>query len=196
MIGKLTAVLAFSLAWLAAPAVWADPGSGQRECCDYNGFYAGIGGGIAVESFDGGSSDNSAVSDMRVGYRFLDFLAIEGEGEYMWNYNGNSGRYTNGDTSIWAGWLNGKVYPLAPWTGFIQPYGLAGVGAMWADVKNTTAPGVPLDAHNIGWHFGGGIDFFLTEHIFLTTDAVYVLPTGSLKRLEQVVVGGAISYRF
>jgi hypothetical protein len=44
--------------------------------------------------------------------------------------------------------------------------------------------------------FGGGIDIFITRHVFLTADAAYVLPTGHLSELKQVQIGGALQYRF
>jgi len=196
MLWKLTAMLAFSLVWLAAPAVRAESGSDKRECCDYNGFYAGIGGAYSFESFQGGNSGNSPVNNARVGYRFMDFLAVEGQGEYSWLFNGSSGRYNGGDTSIWSGWLNAKLYPTARWTGFIQPYVLAGAGWMWEDTTGTSAPGFNQNNNGFAGRFGGGIDFFLTEHLFLTADAAYLLPSGDVKRLNQTMVGGAIQYRF
>ena len=117
MLWKLTAVLAFSLAWLPASAVRAD--GDTPECCNYNGFYIGVGGGFAIEDFDKGGADNSAVANLRVGYRFLDFLAIEGLGEFEPHFNGKSGNYLSADVQIWSGWLNAKVYPVARWTGCV-----------------------------------------------------------------------------
>jgi len=193
MLWKLTAVLAFSLAWLPAPAVRADD---TPECCDYNGLYVGVGGGFAIEDFDGGNADNGSYVNARVGYRFLDFLAVEGMGEYMPHFNGKSGRYLSADTSIWSGWFNTKLYPTARWTGFIQPYLLAGVGGMWGDTKGGVLALNQINDNGLAGRFGTGIDFFLTEHLFLTTDAAYLLPTGDAHELDQVVVGGALQYRF
>jgi len=193
MLWKLTAVLAFSLAWLPAPAVRAESGSDGRECCDYNGFYGGVGGGYSFESFNGGNAGNSAVVNARAGYRFLDFLALEGEGQYLPHFNGKSGRYNSAHTSIWAGWLNAKLYPAARWTGFIQPYLLAGAGWMWEDTKGG---GNNVNDNDFSGRFGGGIDYFLTEHLYLTTDASYLVPTGDVKRLDQVLLGGSVNFRF
>lgn len=192
MLWKLTAVLAFSLACLPAPAVRADD---TPECCNYNGFYIGVGGGFAIEDFDGGNADNGAAVNARVGYRFLDFLAIEGMGEYMPHFNGKSGTYLSADTSIWSGWLNAKLYPTARWTGFLQPYLLAGAGGMWGDTKGGLVLN-NLNDNGFAGRFGAGIDFFLTEHVFLTTDAAYLAPTGDASNLDQVVVGGSLQYRF
>lgn len=191
MLWKLTAVLAFSLAWLSAPVARAE--GETPECCDYNGFYAGIGGGYSFESFNGGNAGNSGVVNGRIGYRFLDFVAIEGLGEYMPEFNGKSGRYNGTKTALWTGNLNAKLYPAARWTGFVQPYVLAGVGWMFEDTD-----GSPNGRSKNGFmaRYGGGIDWFVTEHFYLTTDAAYINPQGGAKRFDQVVVGGALNYRF
>jgi opacity protein-like surface antigen len=193
MAWKLSVVLAFAIVWLAAPAVRAE--SDTPECCDYNGLYAGIGGGYAIEDFDGGNSDNGSYVNLRLGYRFLDFVALEALGEFEPEFDGKSGRYTSGHTSIWSGFVNAKVYPAARWTGFVQPYLLAGGGWMWGDTKDS--PTGKFDDNGFAGRFGLGIDFFITEHVFLTTDAAYLLPaTGDGKALDQVLVGGALQYRF
>lgn len=193
MLWKLTAVLAFSLAWLPASTVRAE--GDTPECCNYNGPYIGVGGGGAIEDFDKGDADDGAYVNARVGYRFLDFLAIEGIGEYEPHFNGTSGKYLSADVSIWSGWLNGKVYPAARWTGFFQPYLSSGIGYMWAD----TSGGVTnnnINDNGFSGRFGLGADFFLTEHVFFTIDSAYLLPWGNPDEFDQVLVGGALQYRF
>jgi opacity protein-like surface antigen len=187
---KLTAVLAFSLTLFAAPAVRAD--SDTPECCDYNGLFAGIGGGYAFEDFDRGKAGNGAYANLRLGYRFLDIVAIEGLGEFMPHFDGQGGRYAGGETSIWSGFLNLKVYPTARLTGFVQPYLLAGAGVMFGN----THDGPEHDDNGFAGRFGAGIDFFLTEHVIFTTDAAYLSPIGDASPLDQVLVGGALQYRF
>jgi opacity protein-like surface antigen len=195
MLWKLTAVLAFSLACLPATAARAADGD-TPECCNYNGPYIGAGGGFAIEDFDKGNADNGAAVNLRVGYRFLDFLAVEGMGEYEPHFNGKSGIYNSADVSTWAGYLNGKVYPVARWTGWFQPYLLAGAGYMWGDVKGGAAPFGHQNENGFVGRFGTGIDFFLTEHFFVTVDGAYLLPTGDASELDQTIVGGALQYRF
>jgi opacity protein-like surface antigen len=194
MLWKLTAVLAFSLAWLPASAVRAADGD-TPECCDYNGFYLGVGGGYAIELFDGGEADNGWYVNARVGYRFLDFLAVEGIGEYEPHFNGKSGNYNSADVSIFSGWLAGKLYPAARWTGWFQPYLLAGGGYMWGDTKGGIFDSNNADNGPSG-RFGAGVDLFLTEHLFLTIDGAYLLPWNDAGNLDQTLVGGALQYRF
>ena len=189
---KLTAVLALSLAWLSTPAARAQDTT--PDCCDYNGFYAGLGGGYSFERFPNGNAGNSAIANARVGYRFLDFLALEGQGEFEPHFGGKSGNYNNKNTEIWSGWLNAKLYPAARWTGFIQPYLLAGGGYQFANTRSN--PGTNRQDNVIAGRFGGGIDWYFTDHIYLTTDAAYILPGGDEGSLERVQVGGAVQYRF
>ncbi len=188
---KLTAVLAFSLALVSAPAAWA--GDEIPECCDYNGLFVGAGGGYSFESFNGGNAGNSGVANLRIGYRFLDFVALEGLGEYMPYFNGKSGKYNGAHTALWTGNLNAKLYPAARWTGFVQPYVLAGIGAMF---ERTSSGGNGSSDSGFMARYGGGIDWFLTEHLYLTTDAAYLQPNGHVTRFDQVVVGGAVNWRF
>jgi len=192
MLWKLTAVLAFSLAWLPASAVRADD---NPECCNYNGFYIGVGGAFAKELFDKGDTDSGAEVNARVGYRFLDFLAVEAFGGYEPHFNGNSGQYTSADVSIWEGFGNLKVYPLARWTGWVQPYALAGLGYMWADTKGGVLANNVNDNGPSG-RFGGGIDMFLTEHVFFTIDGAYLNPWNDASEFDQWLIGGALQYRF
>ena len=190
MLWKLTAVVALSLAWLAAPVARAE---GEAECCDYNGFFAGVGGGYSFESFNGGNAGNSGLVNLRAGYRFLDFVALEGLAEYMPYFDGHSGKYNGAHTALWTTSLNAKLYPAARWTGFMQPYLLAGVGWMW---ERTNGGGADTSDNGFLARYGGGIDWFLTEHLYLTTDAAYLQPNGRVTRFDQVVVGGALNYRF
>jgi len=188
---KLTAVLALSLAWLSAPVAWAE--GETPECCDYNGLFIGAGGGYSFAHFDGGNAGDSGAANIRIGYRFLDFFAIEGLGESMWDFNGKSGRYNGADTDIWSGWLNAKLYPAARWTGFIQPYALVGLGWVFED---TSGGGNNRNRNDIAQRYGGGIDWFVTEHLYLTTEAAYLDPRGDVNQLNNTYVGGAINWRF
>jgi hypothetical protein len=189
---KLTAVLALSLAWLAVPEARAQDTT--PDCCDYNGFYAGVGGAYDFERFPNGGSGNGWEVNARVGYRFLDYLALEGMGVHERDYSGKSGQFAGKKTYIWSGWLNAKVYPFGRLTGFMQPYGLVGGGYQWANIDG--APPTDHTANVWAGRFGAGIDWYLTQHFMVTTDAAYILPQGDSKSLERITVGGALQYRF
>jgi hypothetical protein len=44
--------------------------------------------------------------------------------------------------------------------------------------------------------FGGGIDFYITDHFAFIVDGGYLLPTGSLDNMDQVVWSVGLQYRF
>ena len=191
MLWKLTAVLAFSLAWLSAPIARAE--GETPECCDYNGFFIGAGGGYSFESFNGGNAGNSGIANLRLGYRFVDFVALEVLGEYMPYFNGKSGKYNGAHTALGTVQANAKLYPVARWTGWFQPYLLAGVGGMF---ERTSSGGNGSSDSGFLARYGGGIDYYVTEHFYLTTDAAYLQPNGHVTRFDQTVVGGALNWRF
>jgi hypothetical protein len=221
---RLWAALALALAWLPAPGALAqdeEPATadaaaeaaeapeaeapeaeapeaeeaGDEPVYDRDGWYAGIGGGYAFSEFDGGSADDSGIVNLRAGYHFLRFAALEAQIEYLPQFGAGSGKYTGVDTALWAVWLNAKGYPTAPWTGLVQPYALFGIAWMW---ERQTGFAVNGSNENGGFamRFGGGIDFYVTENIVLTTDASWVMPTGKLDDLTHATVGGAVQYRF
>jgi hypothetical protein len=76
----------------------------------------------------------------------------------------------------------------------MQPYGLVGGGYQWANIDG--APPTDHQANVWAGRFGAGIDWYLTEHFMVTTDAAYILPAGDSKSLERITVGGALQYRF
>jgi opacity protein-like surface antigen len=61
-------------------------------------------------------------------------------------------------------------FMLAPKFGFLQPYGLAGLGVIRTDVETT-----PLSEseNQVGWSVGGGLIVFFGEHIGLKGDVRY-----------------------
>ena len=223
MIWKLSAVLVFALACLSAPSVRAeesedaqaaeeaaepeapaaaeeptdegDGGDADAAGYDRDGWYAGLGGGYAMELFDGGSSGDSGFAQLRAGYHFLRFAALEAQLEYTPKFNGKSGRFAGVDVATWAAWANLKGYPTAPWTGRFQPYALVGIAWMWERRTGSAIDGSDEDG-GFAARFGGGIDFYVTDNIVLTAEGAWLLPTGSLSDLNQVQIGGALEYRF
>lgn len=223
MLWKLWASLAVAVACLPAPAARAEeadeaetsgeaPDSGAAEAepeseepedegddestgYDRDGWYAGVGGGYAMELFDRGSSGDSGFMQLRGGYHFLRFAALELQLEYTPKFNGGTGRYAGVNTATWAAWMNAKGYPLAPWTGLVQPYALVGIAWMWERRTGATISGSD-EGGGFASRFGGGIDLYVTKNIVVTAEGAYVLPTGSLDDLKQVQIGGALQYRF
>ena len=162
---------------------------------DRDGWYVGIGGGGALEYFDNGSASNSGIAQIRAGYHFLRFAAIEPQLEFTPKFNGDSGKYKGVDTQTFGAWLNFKGYPTAPWTGRFQPYLMTGVGWWWERRWGKQVSGVDEQGGFVS-RFGGGIDVYITKNIVVTAESAWVLPTGELDKLKQVQIGGALQYRF
>ena len=222
MLWKLSAALVFALAWLPAPCVRADEtedtqaaeeaaepaasaeaeepsdeGDGGDDAAagyDRDGWYLGLGGGYAMELFDEGSWGDSGFAQLRAGYHFLRFAALELQLEYTPKFSGKSD-FEGVDAATWATWLNVKGYPTAPWTGRFQPYALVGAAWMWARATGSAINGSVEDG-GFAARFGGGIDLYITDHIVVTAESAWVLPTGDLDGLNQVQIGGALQYRF
>ena len=80
-------------------------------------------------------------------------------------------------------------------TGRIQPYGLAGVGFMYADVEDTAFI-FGFDETDFAARLGGGVDYYFTENLVFNAEIGGVLPTGRLEILDQFTFAFGIQCRF
>ena len=162
---------------------------------DRDGWYTGLGAGYAMELFTHGNSGDSGFVQLRAGYHFLRFASIELQLEYTPKFKGKSGDYAGVNTATWATWANFKGYPTAPWTGRFQPFAMIGIAWMWERLTGSAINGSNEDG-GFAARFGGGIDLYITDNIVVTAESAWVLPSGGLKTLKQVQIGGALQYRF
>jgi len=96
---------------------------------------------------------------------------------------------------------NAKGYLL---TGRFQPFLLAGCGLIQYDITdeideidgNGMGIGMGGDGVDFVGRFGGGVDVYFNEHIVLTIDSSYLLPTGGASGLDQVQIAAGLNYRF
>lgn len=192
---------AFALVLLAGPAfaqaeeAWSDgyyPYS--RE-----GVYVGFGGLYALENFDrdtavhgtGFKQDvdgrDTGGPQLRFGYRYNARIAGEVLFQYYADFNLSTGDDTlDDDFSGWSLTLNGKLYGLL---GRIQPYALFGMGGLVFDHKRG-------DDSAFVARLGGGVDFYLTDHVVFDVEASYAMPAGSLDDLQFATFGVGIQYRY
>lgn len=155
-----------------------------------------------------------------VGYRFLDdHLSVSAHVEHLSNIavkfqdgaraSSESGRsILEGDT--WALSADLAVYP---WTGRVQPFLLAGLGWLWADLEerpvlrtdaipSSSDPkfvklGLGIDSgDDLMARFGAGVELYLTDYFFLYADGSYVLGTGEVDDLDYISVGWGLGCRF
>ncbi len=144
------------------------------------GLYAQ--GGLAVVRTNYGGSDSANIGfNAAVGYRFIHWLGADAD-LYWGGREQDDGRKTRqfGIT------FNGKVYPiglLAPKTlDAFQPYVVMGMGGGNFKVKGGSKTGTFI------YRLGAGIDWMITDHIGLYTDAS-LNTTGGFKNGGSV--GGA-----
>ena len=162
------------------------------------GIYIGLGGLFALENFDRDAAiagdtlkigaDNAGGFELRGGYRVHPNFA----GELLFQYYANfsvKDRNLSGENDSFNGWsltANVKGYPIL---GRIQPYALAGVGALVFNEKR---------GEDLGFvaRVGGGIDVYILESVVVDLEIVYVLPAGSLDDYQFTTFAAGIQYRY
>jgi opacity protein-like surface antigen len=188
------------------------------------GWLVGVGGSYAFESFEDDaeadfqrdlppppgdapvalSVDNSFGFNGRVGYRCHRYFSAEVEVEWL---DGFSADLTETGFPQLAKVGFEPVVVTANAKGYLpfgryQPFLLVGAGVMTADIKlrdpvGLTGTGVEsTSANEFAWRFGGGIDFYATEHVVVSVGADYVLPFGELDALDYITVTWGLQYRF
>ena len=156
--------------------------------------------------------------DLRGGYRFMDFFALEGVFEYGNEFEADSSfpdddfpdrtASVNSEISTIGFWTNAKgILPL----GMVEPYLSGGIGLLYADeltiaqvweqpmgatapvqVKLSESDGPVVFAGRVA----GGIDFAITEHAGLFAEASYAMPTDDLSDFDYIAVhfGGRLTF--
>ncbi len=179
------------------------------------GFFLGGGVGYAWENFDDDEleddlenvgvtnvnvdSDNAWGLNLFVGYRFMRYLAIEGNfnwyDDFEIDVDGNvfgipiSGEF---DIEIWTLIIDLKaMYPV--FNDRLVPYLRLGGGFMEAEIDGE---GLDEDENDFAWNFGGGVDYFLTDLVSLGLDGKYVWGTDDLDDLQYFVGTVRIGFHF
>jgi opacity protein-like surface antigen len=93
------------------------------------------------------------------------------------------------ELDTWISTLNGRVYLT---TGRIQPFVVAGVGAMKA---TPIEDGVQREAHGFASRFGLGLDFWVTRRVAASAVLTYVLATGDTRGSDSIGFGTSITWR-
>ena len=143
--------------------------------------------------------------NFRAGYRFNDYMAIEGLYEYMDEFGktvkGPLGAKATTHLNTNGAWLMDKILLPLPGLSQLQPYLSGGIGFLIADTTSTfTAPGLKVrsDMSNIGFagRVDGGMDFFVTPTLSTFVDAGYVIPTDEVAPLDYISVSVGLKYNF
>lgn len=173
------------------------------------GFYVGIGGstGFDVAAADELNrilappapidSDTALGVNGRAGYRILPNLAAEAQIEWIDGPDLDVLGFQFASLEYLTFMANAKGYLL---TGRWQPYGLVGIGGMYAKLRDTLGLGLRSSDTGFAARFGGGIDVYIAELggglLAASVDASYVLPTGPVADLDYVSLTWGFMYRF
>ena len=136
--------------------------------------------------------------ELYLGYRLHPNFAVEAELEVIPEFDIDSDNPASAGTlaeteALTASVAAHLILPLGSW----QPYVTAGIGVMNAEVKDTLSlGGVEKDETDLVGRFGGGLDFYFTEHIVGRVSIDYYIPGDKLHELDYVSYGAGIQYRF
>lgn len=199
---KISILFAAALLFLTTSTANADPD-------DYKKFYIGAGGSYAIENFDGGGDfDNSWGINAKLGYRLIDEIAVQFDYDYLWKFDDEEqidlfGNNFDGEVEldIMTFILSLKGNFPVKWYQVISPYLIAGGGIMYGDADfKIRGPGISSnsssDETDLCGKFGGGVDFFFTEHFSANLEGNYTFGFGDLDdiRYFHFILGGVFHF--
>lgn len=130
------------------------------------------------------SPDGSWGYDLKAGYRFNEYFALDLNWEQYLGFDDSTG-----DTDIWMVSLGGKFYPFH---GIVQPF--LGIAMGFASAEDNRAPSE--DDTGLGFRFDGGLDIYISRNWALTTSVGYFLPTNGISNYDAIPLRFGVMYRF
>jgi opacity protein-like surface antigen len=200
--------------WFAAASLVALQ-AGAQSTAEYDrlGPYLMLGEGYSFENFDFDSVrfdfeddlldvefplrfDGSPNVIAHVGWRFHPHAAVDIGFEFNTGFDGSYGGI-DADLETYLTTIGMKIYALK---GRIQPFLHPSIGVMVAKL-DVDAPGLdvpfPDQKTTPGLRLGGGVDVYITENLFVSISAYYVLALDKeVEDVQYVPVSGAIGWRF
>ena len=155
------------------------------------GFFLGGGLAYAWENFDddGLDFDNAWGINLFGGYRFMRYIALEGNLNWYDDFESDT---TSVDVEIWTMMIDLKaLYPV--YKDRLVPYLRVGFGYM--DVE-ADAGIFSADEDDLAFNFGGGLDYYVTDQVSLGIDGKYVWGTDDLDDVEYFVGTIRAAYHF
>jgi opacity protein-like surface antigen len=180
------------------------------------GWFVNLAGTYAVEKFESSigdelsgavgepvnaETDDSLGLNVGGGYRCHRYLSTELELEWIDEFQTDfSGTDVIGSADPDPMTITTNFKGYLPF-GRFQPYALAGGGIIFTTVPAravTTAGPIEWEekVRAFAFRFGGGLDFYATEHIVLNIGAEQVIPVSADLDLNYISVGWGIQYRF
>jgi hypothetical protein len=139
-----------------------------------NGVYLGLGGRALWSAWSRPpQSDDSIGLHTRLGYRIWKYTAVEAEFEWSNELDG---------ADMWSLGTNAKGYFT---TGAAQPYALLGLS--YYDVGGTS---------DLGVRFGGGVDVYFSQNLYVNAGLSYVWGTGDLSDIDYFTLQWGAGYKF
>ena len=148
----------------------------------------------------------------RGGYRCHPYVSTELQFEALSNFDGTiseNGTPSNDTARSFDLELESLVFTTNAkghlLTGRYQPFVLLGMGFMRMESKSrdTTGGTIPGNAAQqsdrtvkFALRYGAGLDFYLTEHVVVSAEGSYLMPTGKLDGLDYYTFGLGVQYRF
>jgi opacity protein-like surface antigen len=205
----LTALVMALSMLLGAPALAQDDDEEASVYAREGGYlYAAVVGGfdtaaendLADLGFDDPNVAPGIGFNARLGWRSHPHFAFELETEYINDFTvsfSEGGIATKFDTLALTFTVNGKVPIL---TGRIQPYGIAGAGLIYYQIRE----GSKNDGTSFALRVGIGVDYYITEKIVANIEGSYVYPTSRIDALgkglpidvDYLSLGVGLAYRF
>jgi hypothetical protein len=153
-------------------------------------WFIGAGALFSIENFHC-DADNAWGYNVRGGYRFNKWVALEAEWEHPVDNFDDADKVDgfgrlDGDIEVWAATANGKFYPIS---GMFQPYALIGGGYGQADLPHDDNGGFVA-------RFGLGLDILFTENFGMDTEVGYLLGTGSISDYDTIPISVGFFYNF
>jgi opacity protein-like surface antigen len=194
---RICAVAGF---WFAVASLGALQAGAQSTVeYDRTGPYLMAGAGYSFENFGDLSPvniDDSQNFVVHAGWRFHPHAAVDVG--FEWN-SGFDASFPGGDAELETYFVTAgmKLYALK---GRIQPFLHPSIGVMVAKF-DVDAPGLGVgsidDKTTPGLRLGGGVDAYITENLFVSISAYYVLALDkAVDDVQYVPVSGAIGWRF
>jgi opacity protein-like surface antigen len=165
------------------------------------GFFIGAGLSYAWENFDekelegisrDANIDNSWGVNIYGGYKFIKYLAVEGNFNWYADFDGKADG-EDFDISIWTLMLDLKVMSPLLWNDRLSPYVKGGGGYMVSEVD---AKGSNTNEEDFAFNLGGGFDVFVTDQVSVGLDGKYVWGTGDVDDFNHYVGAIRVGFHF
>ena len=133
----------------------------------------------------------------RIGYRFLDWLAVEAQAKVLNSikiklHDQANGTDSRSKATFFTAMANAKGYLM---TERFQPYVLGGAGYGYA-VLDPSGEGSKDKSGGFVAQFGVGADYYVTDNLGLMTELSYVWPSGGVNDYDNVTISFGAMLRF